>query len=141
MLKTETFGPSVHTYDNVACLQYPREQHETLLTRQGYSVLNQDEALVLDQKTGHDVIPDGEHIGEICCHGNLTMLGYYNDPAANAKAFRGGVFWTGDLGVRHPDGAIEIVDRVKDVIISGGENISSIELEKIIVELECVSEW
>ncbi|KAG2225869.1 hypothetical protein INT45_007113, partial [Circinella minor] len=137
---TETYGPSVHTYDNGARSHYPSEQHDVLMSRQGYSVINQDEVLVLDQKTGQDVIPDGQHIGEICCHGNLTMLGYYKDPEANAKAFRGGVFWTGDLGVRHPDGAIEIVDRAKDIIISGGENICSIEIEKVIVELKQVSE-
>ncbi|KAI9275466.1 hypothetical protein BDA99DRAFT_495544 [Phascolomyces articulosus] len=137
---TETFGPSINTYDSGSLSQYPKEQHSSLVARQGYSVLCLDETRVLDQVTGKDVVPDGKHVGEICCSGNLTMLGYYNDPEENKRVFRGGVFWTGDLGVRHPDGAVEVVDRAKDIIISGGENISSIELEKMIIGMEPVVE-
>jgi len=72
---------------------------------------------------------DGRTMGEVMLRGNSVMLGYLKDPAATAAAFRGGWFHTGDLGVQHPDGYMEIKDRLKDIIISGGENISSIEVE------------
>ncbi|KAG1422715.1 hypothetical protein G6F57_023534 [Rhizopus arrhizus] len=86
-------------------------------------------------------MPNGKEVGEVCFTGNIVMKGYYNDPEETAKAFRGGVFWSGDLAVRHPDGTIELVDRSKDIIVSGGENISSIEVECVIVQLDEVLEW
>jgi fatty-acyl-CoA synthase len=88
-----------------------------------------------------DVPSDGATPGEIVMRGNNVMKGYYDDPAATAKAFRGGYFHSGDIAVRHADGYLEIQDRAKDVIISGGENISTVQVEKVILEhagvLEC----
>jgi fatty-acyl-CoA synthase len=76
-----------------------------------------------------DVPADGETMGEIIMRGNNVMAGYYLDPRATAEAFRGGWFHSGDLGVMHPDGYIELRDRIKDIVISGGENISTVEVE------------
>jgi fatty-acyl-CoA synthase len=81
-----------------------------------------------------DVPCDGRSMGEVVMRGNNVMTGYYNDPEASEQAFRGGWFHSGDLAVRHPDGYIELQDRSKDIIISGGENISSQEVEKVIME-------
>jgi fatty-acyl-CoA synthase len=79
-------------------------------------------------------------MGEVVMRGNVVMLGYFRDPEATAKAFQGGWFHSGDLGVRHPDGAIELRDRKKDIIISGGENISTIEVEQAVVSHPAVLE-
>jgi fatty-acyl-CoA synthase len=88
-----------------------------------------------------DVPADGETMGEVVMRGNNVMQGYYRDPEATEQAFAGGWFHSGDLGVMHPDGYIELRDRKKDIIISGGENISTIEIEHTLVEhpavLEC----
>lgn len=84
----------------------------------------------LTTKTLEEVLCDGETVGEICLRGNITMKGYYKDPVATAKAFAGGWFHTGDLAVRFPDGSFKIADRSKDIIISGGENVSSIMVEQ-----------
>jgi fatty-acyl-CoA synthase len=81
-----------------------------------------------------DVPADGKTHGEIIMRGNNVMKGYYGDPEATAAAFAGGYFHSGDVAVKHPDGYIEIVDRSKDVIISGGENISTVQVEKILFE-------
>ena len=80
-----------------------------------------------------DVPADGETMGEVVMHGNNVMKGYFADEAATAEAFRGGWFHSGDLAVMHPDGYIEIRDRAKDIIISGGENVSTIEVEQALV--------
>ena len=80
-----------------------------------------------------DVPADGDTMGEIVMRGNNVMAGYYLDPDATAEAFRGGWFHSGDLGVMHPDGYIELRDRSKDVVISGGENISTIEVEQALM--------
>jgi fatty-acyl-CoA synthase len=93
----------------------------------------------VDEKMA-DVPPDGETIGEVVMRGNNVMLGYYKDPEASAHAFRGGWFHSGDLGVMHPDGYIELRDRSKDIIISGGENISTIEVENTIYQHPDVQE-
>jgi fatty-acyl-CoA synthase len=87
-----------------------------------------------------DVPADGETLGEIVARGNVVMQGYYNDPEATAKAFAGGWFHSGDGAVVHPDGYVEIRDRFKDVIISGGENISSIEVEGVLLRHPAVLE-
>ncbi|KAI9490930.1 AMP-dependent synthetase and ligase [Zychaea mexicana] len=137
---TEVTGPAILSYDDGALSQHPKEKHLDLFSRQGYNILSLDQVRVLDQKTAKDIKPDGMQIGELCLVGNTTMRGYFNNPEATKKAFREGYFWTGDLAVIYPDGAIEIVDRAKDVIISGGENISSIELENVIGSLEKVLE-
>jgi fatty-acyl-CoA synthase len=87
---------------------------------------------VVDRETGQDVPPDGLTQGEIAIRGNTVMKGYYKDPAATAAAFTDGRFWSGDAAVIHPDGYIQIRDRLKDVIISGGENVSSVEVEAVL---------
>ncbi len=97
--------------------------------RQGVRYLLQDEMTVLDTETGAEVPADGESIGEIVYRGNIVMKGYFKDVDSTAAAFAGGWFHSGDLAVKHPDGYAKIRDRAKDVIISGGENISSVEVE------------
>src|SRR4029079_2747674 len=89
---------------------------------------------------GNDVPQDGVTQGEIVARGNVVMAGYYNHPDATKKALRGGFFHTGDAAVVHPDGYIEIRDRLKDVIISGGENISSVEVEGVLLRHPAVQE-
>jgi len=96
--------------------------------RQGVELITSGELRVVDEQD-REVPQDGQTLGEIVARGNVVMKGYYNDPEASAKALRGGWFRSGDAAVVHPDGYIEIRDRIKDVIISGGENISSIEVE------------
>src|SRR6185295_1757622 len=111
----------------------PREAHAALAladrarikARQGVELVTSGELRVVDEAM-RDVPRDGEAIGEIVVRGNVVMAGYYNDPEATANAFLGGYFHSGDSAVVHPDGYVEIKDRLKDVIISGGENISSI---------------
>jgi fatty-acyl-CoA synthase len=111
-------------------------EHETLgsaeravlKSRQGVELITSGELRVVDEQM-RDVPADGKTLGEIVARGNVVMEGYYNDPEATAKAFAGGWFHSGDGAVVHPDGYVEIRDRFKDVIISGGENISSIEVE------------
>ncbi|KAI8968355.1 hypothetical protein BDF20DRAFT_895906 [Mycotypha africana] len=137
---TETYGPAVLTYDYHTRRQYTEEEQYKLLARPGYNIITSDEIRVLDAETATDVEPNGMQIGEICFTGNVVMKGYYNNIEETKKIFRNGVLWTGDLAVRHPDGSIEIVDRSKDVIVSGGENISSIEVENVIVQLDAILE-
>jgi fatty-acyl-CoA synthase len=96
--------------------------------RQGVELITSGELRVVDHRMS-DVPRDGATLGEIVARGNVVMQGYYNDPNATAEAFAGGWFHSGDSAVVHPDGYVEIRDRIKDVIISGGENISSIEVE------------
>ena len=87
-----------------------------------------------------DVPANGKTMGEIVMRGNTVMAGYYLDPEATAQAFRGGWFHSGDLGVRYPDGYIELRDRAKDIVISGGENISTVEVEQALMSHPCVLE-
>ena len=98
--------------------------------RQGVRTPLQEAMVVLDPETMRPVPWDGETMGEIMFRGNITMKGYLKNSAATAKAFEGGWFHTGDLAVTQPDGYVRIRDRSKDIIISGGENISSIEVEE-----------
>jgi fatty-acyl-CoA synthase len=88
-----------------------------------------EDLAVLDPETMENTPADGETIGEVMFRGNIVMKGYLKNPEASAEAFRGGWFHSGDLGVMHPDGYLQLKDRSKDIIISGGENISSIEVE------------
>jgi fatty-acyl-CoA synthase len=125
----------------------PRPEHEALdagagasvKARQGVELLTSGELLVVD-KDGREVPHDGETMGEIVVRGNVVMQGYYNDPEATARAFAGGYFHTGDAAVVHADGYAEIKDRFKDVIISGGENISSVEVEGVLLRHPAVQE-
>jgi fatty-acyl-CoA synthase len=107
--------------------------------RQGVEYLANAEVRVVDED-GHEVAKDGAAMGEIIIRGNAVMKGYYNDPAATAKAIRNGWFYSGDAAVVHPDGYIEIRDRWKDIIISGGENISSVEVEGVLLRHPAVQE-
>jgi fatty-acyl-CoA synthase len=99
--------------------------------RQGQAYISSDLVRVADAEM-NDVLRDGQTMGEVIMRGNIVMSGYYDDPAATTKAFAGGWFHSGDLAGWHPDGNIELRDRGKDIIISGGENISSIEIERTI---------
>ena len=106
---------------------------------QGVELLTSGELRVVDEE-GHDVPRDGKTIGEIVVRGNAVMKGYYEDPEATAEAMRDGWFHTGDAAAVHPDGYTEIRDRLKDVIISGGENISSVEVEGVLLRHPAVQE-
>jgi fatty-acyl-CoA synthase len=107
--------------------------------RQGVELLTSGDLRVVDEQL-NDVPRDGATVGEIIVRGNAVMDGYYNDPAATAIALRGGYFHSGDAAVVHPDGYAEIRDRLKDVIISGGENISSVEVEGVLLRHPAVQE-
>ncbi len=125
----------------------PRPEHAalslqaraTIKARQGVEMITSGELLVIDEQ-GNEVAHDGATLGEIVARGNVVMKGYYNDPDATARAFEGGWFHTGDAAVVHPDGYVEIRDRLKDVIISGGENISSVEVEGVLLRHPAVQE-
>jgi fatty-acyl-CoA synthase len=136
---TETYGPySVNQYQREWDDLAP-EERAAKQARQGVGMVCADEMRVVDQNMA-DVPADATTMGEVVMRGNNVMLGYYDDPAATDKAFAGGWFHSGDLGVMHPDGYVELRDRAKDVIISGGENISTIEVEQAIVSHSAVLE-
>ena len=126
---TEVYGPAV------VCAWKPEwdalspEERAGLKARQGVAYSLQEDLMVADAETLEPVPSDGETVGEIMMRGNIVMRGYLKNPATTDKAFAGGWFHTGDLAVMHPNGYVEIKDRSKDIIISGGENISSIEVE------------
>jgi fatty-acyl-CoA synthase len=126
---TEVYGPAVVCSWHEAWDTLPIDAQADLKARQGVRYHVQDGVLVADPESLEPVPADGQTIGEVMMRGNITMKGYLKDPAATEKAFAGGWFHTGDLGVVHPDGYIQLKDRSKDIIISGGENISSIEVE------------
>jgi fatty-acyl-CoA synthase len=116
----------------------PREA-SIIKSRQGVELITSGETIVVDEN-GKEVPHDGATLGEIVTRGNVVMQGYYRDPEATRTALRGGWFHSGDAAVVHPDGYIEIRDRFKDVIISGGENISSIEVEAVLLQHPAVLE-
>jgi fatty-acyl-CoA synthase len=137
---TETYGPhTVRRWQQEWNDLTPAERAR-LLARQGHAYTTADPVRVVDEDMG-DVPRDGATMGEVVMRGNNVMAGYFANEAATEQAFRGGWFHSGDLAVWHPDGAIELRDRGKDIIISGGENISSIEVEQTICAhpavLEC----
>jgi fatty-acyl-CoA synthase len=113
--------------------QLPADQQAEIKARQGVEMVFSGETTVL-REDGTEVEWNGREIGEIVARGNVVMEGYYKDPEETAKVMRDGWFHTGDLAVIHPDGYIEIVDRLKDVIISGGENVSSVEVEGVLLK-------
>ncbi len=131
----------------IVTISEPRPEHASLnpavraviKARQGVEYLANAEVRVVDD-AGNEVAQDGATMGEIIMRGNAIMKGYYNDPAATAKAIRNGWFYSGDAAVVHPDGYIEIRDRWKDIIISGGENISSVEVEGVLLRHSAVQE-
>ena len=128
---TETYGPHTVCQWQVAWDDAEPPERARLLSRQGVAMVMADPIRVVGPDGG-DVPRDGTSVGEIVMSGNNVMKGYFDDPEGTAAAFRGGVFHSGDLGVWHPDGYIELRDRAKDVVISGGENISTIEVEQAI---------
>jgi len=126
---TELQGPSTLCVPQDHWTNLPLEERAAFNARQGVRYPVVEGQMVADPKTLEPVVPDGKTIGEIMVRGNTVMLGYLKQPKATAEAFRGGWMHTGDLAVEHPDGYVEIKDRAKDIIISGGENISSVEVE------------
>lgn len=128
---TESYGPATLRDLSEEERAGPADVVARRLARQGVRHVTASRARVVDE-AGQDVPMDGATMGEIVLAGNTLMAGYCGDPTATAEAFRGGVFHTGDLAVWHPDGDIEIRDRAKDIIISGGENISSLEIESVL---------
>ena len=117
----------------------PARERATVKARQGVELITSGELRVIDDE-GREVPGDGTSIGEIVVRGNVVMDGYYNDPESTARAMGDGWFHTGDAAVVHPDGYVEIRDRLKDVIISGGENISSVEVEGMLLRHPAVQE-
>jgi fatty-acyl-CoA synthase len=136
---TETYGPSL------VCAWWPEwdalpaEERAVRKARQGVPHVGLGGMRVVDGEM-RDVAADGQTMGEVVIRSNTVMGGYFRDEAATSQAFRGGWLHTGDLGVLHPDGYVELRDRAKDVIISGGENISTIEVEQVIVRHPAVLE-
>ena len=128
---TETFGPAVLCEWRSGWNLWPASQQARIKARQGVGNVIAQPLRVLNSD-GRDVPRDGETLGEIALRGNNVMLGYYRDEAATQNAAPGGWFRTGDLAVMHADGYIEIMDRAKDIIISGGENIASVEVERVL---------
>jgi len=131
----------------IVTISEPRPEHAqmdpavraVIKSRQGVEYLANAEVRVVDEE-GNEVAKNGTAMGEIIIRGNAVMKGYYNDPAATEKAIRDGWFHSGDAAVVHPDGYIEIRDRWKDIIISGGENISSVEVEGTLLRHPAVQE-
>ncbi len=137
---TETFGPLTVNVMPADAERRSEAERADLAARQGMPHVLGGEMRVVTEAM-EDVPRDGETLGEVVFRGNITMSGYFANPEATEEAFRGGWFHTGDVGVWHPDGSIDLRDRKKDIIISGGENISTIEVERAVVShpavLEC----
>jgi fatty-acyl-CoA synthase len=137
---TETYGPHTVCAWKPEWDQRPAGERAQIKARQGVAYLVAGTDLRVVDHQMFDVPADGETMGEVLMRGNNVMLGYYDNPKATEEAFSGGWFHSGDLAVRHPDGYIELRDRMKDIVISGGENISSIEVEKVLADHPAVSE-
>ena len=136
---TEVYGPCVVSTWKEDWDHLPLDDQANLKARQGIEYLVQEDINVIDVKTGESIPWDGKTIGELLLRGNITMKGYLKNIDATEEAFDNGWFHTGDLAVIHTDGYIELKDRKKDIIISGGENISSIEIENCISSHPLVS--
>ncbi|KAD6453428.1 hypothetical protein E3N88_08133 [Mikania micrantha] len=137
---TEATGPALICEWQSRWNELSSNEKSRLKARQGVSILSLTEVDVKNKKTMEGVPHDGKTMGEIVLRGSSIMKGYLNDANENAKAFRNGWLLTGDVGVIHPDGYVEIKDRSKDVIISGGENISSLEVESVLLKHRAVLE-
>ena len=129
---TEVYGPAAVCMKHESWRQLPLDERVRRNGRQGVRYPVQEGLTVLDPETMKPVPADGQTMGEVMFRGNIVMTGYLKNPKATAEAFAGGWFHTGDLGVIDPDGYVKLKDRSKDVIISGGENISSIEVEDVL---------
>jgi fatty-acyl-CoA synthase len=131
---TETYGPAVVNEWDTAWESLERGARAARKARQGVRYHALDALCVMDPESMEPVPADGETLGEVMFRGNIVMKGYLKNPAATKEAFAGGWFHSGDLGVLHPDGYIQLKDRSKDIIISGGENISSLEVEDTLMK-------
>ena len=136
---TETYGHMLQCAWNEEWNELDKDKKNEIKARQGVRYPNTEGAVVMDPETMKPVPKDGKTMGEIMIRGNIVMKGYYKDKEATDKAMSGGWFHSGDLAITHPDGYIKIQDRSKDIIISGGENISSIEIENTIANHPAVS--
>lgn len=134
---TETYGPAVECTWKPSWEGTEGEARADLKARTGVSMPMLEKVTVYDQ--GKEVARDAQHLGEIVFRGNMVMKGYFKNPQATREAFEGGVFHSGDIAFMHPDGYIKITDRAKDIIISGGENVSSVEVEGVICAHPAVS--
>ncbi len=137
---TETYGPATGCYPQAGMDELSLEAKAAFMARQGTGHHMLEAAAVLDAESMAPVPADGKTIGELMLRSNTVMKGYLANPSATRAAFAGDWFHTGDLAVMHPDGYIEVKDRAKDIIISGGENISSLELEEVLYRHPAVRE-
>jgi fatty-acyl-CoA synthase len=136
---TETYGPAAVCPVQEDWAELPPETRARKVARQGFATVAQEDMRVLDPETMREVPHDGATVGEIMFRGNIVMKGYLKNKAATDACFAGGWFHTGDLAIVEPDGYVRIRDRSKDVIISGGENISSVEVEEVLCRHPAVS--
>jgi len=131
---TETYGPATEcTFKDGDWDALEGEARASVKARQGVPMPNMDHITVMDPDTMAQIPMDGAALGEIMMRGNSVMKGYYKNPRATNEAFRGGYFHTGDIAKQHPDTYVQIADRAKDIIISGGENVSSVEVEGVLM--------
>jgi fatty-acyl-CoA synthase len=137
---TETYGPATVCAWQDSWDTLDTGEQTAMMARQGVRYHTLENVMVADPETLERQPRDGNTMGEMMIRGNTVMKGYLKNPAASAEAFRGGWFHSGDLGVQHPNGYVEIKDRSKDVIISGGENISSLEIEEVLYKHSQVME-
>jgi fatty-acyl-CoA synthase len=137
---TETYGPSTVCVPQPDWQGLPLGRRAALMARQGVRYPTMHGVQVADPETMNPMPPDGVGLGEIMLRGNTVMKGYLKNPTATEEAFRGGWYHTGDLAVQHEDGYVEVKDRAKDIIISGGENISSLEVEEALYRHPAVME-
>ena len=137
---TETYGPATFCAWQQSWEGLPLDERSVKMARQGIRYPTLTEQSVINPETMTPVAPDGVSIGEVMVRSNTAMKGYLKNPGATEEAFAGGWFHTGDLGVMHPDNYIEVKDRSKDIIISGGENISSLEIEDTLYKHPAVME-
>ncbi len=137
---TETYGPATVCAWQPAWDELPTADRAAKMARQGVVYPTLEQLMVADSATMQPVPADSETVGELMVRGNTVMKGYLKNPDATSSALAGGWFHTGDLGVQHPDGYVEVKDRSKDIIISGGENISSLEIEEVLYKHQHIME-
>jgi fatty-acyl-CoA synthase len=131
---TETYGPATEcTFKDGEWDPLTGDDRAAVKARQGVLMPNMDHITVMDPDTMAQIPMDGAALGEIMMRGNSVMKGYYKNPRATNEAFRGGYFHSGDIAKQHPDSYVQIADRAKDIIISGGENVSSVEVEGVLM--------
>lgn len=136
---TEVYGPAVVNEWHGEWDALPGPERAKRMARQGVAYPVLEDLTVLNPETMKPVPADGESLGEVMFAGNVVMKGYLKDPSSTEAAFAGGWFHSGDLGVVHPDGYVQLKDRSKDIIISGGENISSIEVEEALYKHSAIA--